>query len=57
MDDRILILTLVEDGVWARSEFPHPLITIDFDADDNPIQIEIVGPMAEAAKVSRGLEA
>ena len=22
----------VKEGEWARSEFPHPLVTLDFDA-------------------------
>jgi hypothetical protein len=26
-------------GKWAESEFPHPLITIDYDADDNLLAI------------------
>lgn len=37
---------VVRDGDWDHSRFPHPLITIDYDAADNPIQIQAVGPIA-----------
>jgi hypothetical protein len=30
------------EGKWARSEFPHPLVTVDYDADDNVISIEMI---------------
>lgn len=28
---------------WVRSEFPHPLVTLDYDKDDNLINVEVVG--------------
>ena len=28
-----IIQIVMHDGTWARSEFPHPLITMDYDAD------------------------
>jgi hypothetical protein len=43
-DGQLLYIALDPDGVWARSEFPHPLITVDYDADDNVIGISPAGP-------------
>jgi hypothetical protein len=34
---------LVHEGVVARSEFPHPLVTIDYDSDGKIVQVVIVG--------------
>lgn len=28
---------------WARSEFPHSLVTLDFDEGGNLIGVEIIG--------------
>ena len=36
------------EAEWARSEWPHPLLTLDFDADDRLIGIEAVGSIASA---------
>lgn len=32
-----------DDGVWVRSEFPHPLVTLDYDKDDRLIQVVVCG--------------
>ena len=31
----------------VRSECPHPLVTVDFDAEGNVVAIEFVGPVKE----------
>ena len=31
------------EGTWARSEFPHPLVTLDFDADGNLLAVSAPG--------------
>lgn len=43
-EGEVLYIAIDPDGVWARSEFPHPLITVDYDADDNVIGISPAGP-------------
>lgn len=42
-DGQVLYIAIDPDGTWARSEFPHPLVTIDYDADDNLIGISPAG--------------
>jgi hypothetical protein len=51
----------VADGQWARSEFPHPLVTLDFSADDKLLAVSCpadsvtsYGPMNFAAVESGG---
>jgi hypothetical protein len=29
----------VREGEWARSEFPHPLVTLDFDGDGHLLAV------------------
>jgi hypothetical protein len=43
------ILNVVIDGEadWHHSAFPSPLIMIDYDANDRPIQVVAVGPVAD----------
>lgn len=36
------------EGGWARSEWPHPLLTLDYDQHDQLIGLEAVGPLAAA---------
>lgn len=43
-EGQILYIALDPDGVWARSEFPHPLVTVDYDAEDRVIGISPAGP-------------
>lgn len=43
-EGEVLYIAIDPDGVWARSEFPDPLITVDYDADDNVIGISPAGP-------------
>lgn len=45
----ILHIALDPDGVWARSEFPDALITVDFGTDDNVIGISAARPAAGRA--------
>jgi hypothetical protein len=47
-DGHVVYIALDPDGVWARSEFPHPLITIDYDADGRVIGVSPAGPRIKA---------
>lgn len=51
-DGQIVYIALDPDGVWARSEFPHPLVTVDYDADE-----EVIGISAAGSKIDGTLEA
>ena len=46
----VLYLAIDPDGVWARSEFPDDLVTVDYDDDDNVIGIEVIGKLAQDAR-------
>lgn len=43
-DGQVLYIAIDPDGEWARSEFPRPLITVDYNADDEVIGISPAGP-------------
>lgn len=43
-EGQVLYIALDPDGVWARSEFPHPLVTVDYDDEDRVIGISPAGP-------------
>lgn len=45
--ERIVYIALDPDGVWARSEFPDDLITVDYNAQGNIIGIEALGSAAQ----------
>jgi hypothetical protein len=32
----------VDDGKWHHSEFPHPLVTLDYDIDGNLLEVSVV---------------
>lgn len=40
----VVYVALDPDGLWARSNFPHPLITVDYDSDDQIIGVCAIGP-------------
>lgn len=42
--ERVIEFNNDTDTTWVRSEFPHPLVTIDFDKDDNVIAVSVVVP-------------
>lgn len=44
----VVNVALEPDGTWARSEFPHPLVVVDYDSDGRPIAIQAAGPVAKA---------
>jgi hypothetical protein len=44
----VLYVALDPDGVWARSEFPDELVTVDFNARGRVIGIELIGSLAQA---------
>jgi uncharacterized protein YuzE len=48
----VLYVALDPDGVWAKSEFPDELLTIDYNAQGGIIGIEALGTIAR-----RGAEA
>jgi uncharacterized protein YuzE len=48
----VLYIALDADGVWAKSEFPDELVTIDYNAQGAIIGIEALGSLAQ-----RGAEA
>jgi uncharacterized protein YuzE len=39
---RVLYLTVIANGVWARSIFPDELVTVDYDAHARVIGVEVV---------------
>ena len=47
-EGQVLYIALDPDGVWARSEFPHPLVTVDYDDEDRVIGISPAGPRIDA---------
>jgi hypothetical protein len=49
----VFVVTINPEGEWARSEFPHPLVTLDYDRSGELIQIVAVGP--EAKRLSDSL--
>jgi uncharacterized protein YuzE len=44
----VLYLALDPDGVWARSEFPDELVTVDYNAQGGIIGIELLGSIARS---------
>lgn len=44
---RVLYVALDPDGIWARSEFPDELVTVDYNSQGVIIGIEVVGAAAQ----------
>jgi hypothetical protein len=45
--DPTRIFNLADDAPtrrWSRSEFPHPLVTVDYDATGEPYRVVAVAP-------------
>lgn len=42
----VLYIALDPDGVWAMSEFPDELVTVDRNAQGRVIGIEVIGSLA-----------
>jgi uncharacterized protein YuzE len=42
----VLYIALDPDGIWAKSEFPDELVTIDYNAQGGVIGVEIIGSLA-----------
>jgi uncharacterized protein YuzE len=42
----VLYIALDTDGVWAKSEFPDELLTVDYNAQGGVIGIEVIGSLA-----------
>ena len=40
----VIRYTVDAEAVWKRSEFPHPLITLDYDKDDKIIAVSVIVP-------------
>lgn len=45
----VLYVALDPDGVWAKSEFPDELVTIDYNAQGGIIGVELLGSLARAS--------
>jgi uncharacterized protein YuzE len=45
----VLYIALDPDGVWAKSDFPDELVTIDYNAQGGVIGIEVLGSAARSA--------
>jgi hypothetical protein len=43
----VFVVTINPDAEWSYSKFPHPLITVDYDAEGNPFKIIAVGSKAK----------
>lgn len=48
----VFVVTIDPEATWDRSEFPHPLLTLDFDANDDLIKIVAVGSTARRLAAS-----
>src|SRR4051794_2093301 len=46
----VLYLAVDPDGVWARSEFPDDLVTVDYDDSGELIGVEVIGDLAKNAR-------
>lgn len=33
-----------QTGEWSRSEFPHPLVTVDYDDNGNVLKVVVIMP-------------
>jgi len=33
---------------WAKSEYPHPLVTVDFNVDGEVIEISTIGSLSDS---------
>lgn len=44
----VLYVALDPDGVWARSEFPDELLTVDYNSQGGVIGVEAIGSLARA---------
>jgi hypothetical protein len=42
----VFVITINPEAEWSYSKFPHPLVTVDYDADDKLFKIVAVGSMA-----------
>ncbi len=45
----VLYVALDPDGVWAKSDFPDELLTVDYNAQGGVIGIELIGSLAREA--------
>lgn len=45
-EGEILHIAIDAEAEWARSEFPHPLLIVDYDEGGNVIGLEAVGELA-----------
>jgi uncharacterized protein YuzE len=45
----VLYIATDPDGIWAKSEFPDELVTIDYNAQGGIIGIEVIGSLARAS--------
>ncbi len=45
-DGRVFVVSVDPTAQWDHSKFPHPLLTVDYDAAGNVIQVVAVGAQA-----------
>jgi hypothetical protein len=43
LDNDVIKFNLQPSDPWVRSEFPSPLVTVDYDKTDNIIAVTVVG--------------
>jgi hypothetical protein len=36
------VVIQMREGVWDHSDFPHPLVTLDYDSEENLLAISVV---------------
>lgn len=46
LGENVTKVMLNHEAEWHHSEFPHPLVTLDFDAEDKLIGVSVVTPDA-----------
>lgn len=51
---KTMYITMDPGGRWDRSEFPHRLVTLDYDSENNLIGIAVAGPATDKF-VERGV--
>ena len=45
---------IVNEGEWARSEFPHPLVTLDFDTEGKLLAVSAPAEWVEEFDLEEG---
>ena len=51
-DGAVFVVSVNPEGDWHHSRFPQPFVTVDYDADDNVLQVVAVGTAARELAAS-----